>query len=299
MSYLLDLVVPGVGHLGARRWLGGLALLVLWLGGLAAAWIAASFEARNLFGLPAVHAALAILGVAHLHWLRRRAGPGDRERTWRWAWLCLPAVWVVAAGLGLGLTSRVVRPVRVRSGSMSPTIVTGDVVLAQVFGPALRGLRLGDVVLVVDPVHRGRLLVKRILGVAGDLMQIRGGELRRNGRAVAECELRTLRDHETRQAVVERLEVLEGRPHLVWDQPAVLSTAFDARVPAGHLFVMGDNRDRSGDSRSFGSVPAASVRGLVTARIAPVLTSRVGEAPLGARVEAARRCAPRGPARAR
>lgn len=299
MSYLLDLVVPGVGHLAARRWITGLLLIGHWLGGLAASWVAASIDARAVLGLPAVHAALAVLSVAHLRWLRRPAAAHARETTWRWAWLALPAVWVVAAGLGLALTSRVVRPVAIRSGSMSPTIVTGDTVLVQMFGPALRGLRLGDVVLVAHPQHRGRLIVKRILGMAGDLMQMRGGELRRNGRPVAECELRTLRDHETHETVVERLEVLDGRPHLAWDQPAVRSRAVDVRVPGGHLFVMGDNRDRSGDSRSFGTVPAASVRGLVTTRIAPVLTSRVGEAPLGARIEAARRCDPRRRAQAR
>jgi signal peptidase I len=302
MSYLLDLVAPGVGHLAARRWVTGALLIGPWLAGLAGAWIAASVDARALLGLPAVHGALAILAVAHLGLARRRAKPepaGRPETSWRWAVAALPAVWLVAAGLGLALTSRVVRPVAIRSGSMSPTIVTGDVVLVQMFGPALRGLRLGDVILVLHPRHRGRLIVKRIVGLAGDLMQIRGGELRRNGRPVAECELRTLRDHETQAVVVERLEVLEGRPHLVWDQPAVRSSALDVRVPAGHLFVMGDNRDRSGDSRSFGTVRAASVRGLVTTRIAPVLTSRVGEAPLGARIEASRRCAARGRAGAR
>jgi len=109
------------------------------------------------------------------------------------------------------------------------------------------------VVLLAHPQHRGRLIVKRILGMAGDLMQIRAESC---GATVAPCRVRAaeLRDHETHQAVVERLEVLDGRPHLVWDQPAVRATALDVRVPEGHLFVMGDNRDRSGDSRSFGPV---------------------------------------------
>jgi len=292
MAYLLDVLIPGLGHLAARRWVLGVVLLAAWFSGLFVGALALSFDTRALLPLVAVHPVLACFAVVRLFWLNRR----ERltRRPWRWSLALVPLVAVVLTGSGLVFSSAVVRPVLIRSGSMSPSVVTGDVVLVQMFGPLLNGVHLGDIVLVMHPQHRGRLLIKRIIGLAGDLIQIRGGELMRNGRRLSECELRSLRDHETHQPVIERLEVLGHRPYLVWDRPAVRSRAIDVRVQPGHLFVVGDNRDRSGDSRTFGTVPVENVRGLVTVRIAPVLTNRVYQAPLGARRSAYERCSSRG-----
>lgn len=288
MAYLLDIIAPGLGHMTARRWFSGTSLLVVWFAGLTAAFTAMSFNVKALFILLGVHPLIATLALAHLLWLRHRAALSSPP--WRWSLALLPLV-IAALVLGtLYYTSSVVRPVTVRSGSMSPTVVTGNVILVQMFGPFLYGLHLGDVVLIAHPQHSGRLLIKRILGMAGDLIQIRGGELLRNGRRLSQCQLRSLRDHETHNPVVERLEVLEERPYLVWDRPAIRSRALDVRVPARHLFVVGDNRDRSGDSRSFGTVDASNVRGLVTVRVAPVLTNEVYQAPLRARRAAYQRC---------
>lgn len=288
MAYFLDIIAPGIGHLTARRWFAGPALLLLWFAGLIAAYTAMSFDVRALYVMLGVHPLMATVALAHLLWLRHRSAISSPP--WRWSLALLPLVIATLVLGGLFYTNNAVRPVTVRSGSMSPSVVTGDVILVQMFGPLLRGLHLGDVVLIAHPQHSGRLLIKRILGIAGDLIQIRGGEFLRNGRRLSQCQLRSLSDHETHNPVVERLEVLEGRPYLVWDRPAIRSLALDVRVPPGHLFVVGDNRDRSGDSRSFGTVPNANVRGLVTVRIAPVLTNEVYKAPLGARRAASKRC---------
>lgn len=288
MAYLLDLISPGAGHLAARRWRSGGALLALWLMSGAAAYVAMSFQVWAFLALPALWALLSLVAVVDLIRVRRQL-EGSRPGCLR-ALLLAPLGPALAVIVGLVVSNAVVRPLRVRSGSMTPAAVTGDVILAQMFAPLIFGVHLGDIVLVADPRHAGRLLIKRILGVAGDLIEIRGGVLRRNGRPLAECELRSLRDHETRQLVHERLEVLDGRPYLVWDQPAVRSLALTTRVAQGQLFVVGDNRDRSGDSRTFGTVPVDSVRAVVTARVWPVLTNEIYRAPIKARQAAYRRC---------
>jgi type IV secretory pathway protease TraF len=89
------------------------------------------------------------------------------------------------------------------------------------------------------------------------------------------------------------MEVSEGRPYLVWDQPAVVSRALRVQVGPGQLYLVGDNRDRSGDSRSFGPVSVTAVRGRVRSRVWPVVTNRVDRAPLKARQAAYQRCSRR------
>lgn len=290
MAYILSLFTPGLGHLASRRWFAGLFLVMLWLLGHSAVWIAMSFEVWALLAFPIFQLLLAVITCIDLYRVRKKSNDPKHRPGCLFSLLFSPIAPVLGVIAVLFVTSTVVRPVRIRSGSMTPSVVTGDVILVQIFAPRLWSIRLGDIVLVAHPQHSNRLLIKRVIGVGGDVITIRGGNLQRNGRTLSQCELRSLNDHETGQRVHERLEVLNRRPYLVWDQPAIRSTALTRTVPADHIFVVGDNRDRSGDSRSFGPVPLSSVRGLVTARIFPVLTNEVYQAPLGARRAAFQRC---------
>lgn len=290
MAYILELVAPGLGHLASRRWPSGALLLLLWTLGHAAVYVAMSFEVWAMLAFPVVQVVLAFIACFDLYRVRKKSNDPKHRPGCLFSSLFAPIPAVIGVAAVLFVTSTVVRPIRIRSGSMTPSVVTGDVILVQIFAPFIWEARLGDIVLVTHPQHSDRLLIKRVIGVAGDLITIRGGNLQRNGRTLSQCQLRTLRDHETNQRVRERLEVLNRRPYLVWDQPATRSRALTRRVPEGHIFVVGDNRDRSGDSRSFGPVQTSSVRGLVTARIFPVLTDDIYRAPLGARREAFRRC---------
>lgn len=295
MAYLLSIISPGLGQLASKRWLSGLLLLTLWAMGEVSVFVAMSFEVRAIFGLPIWWALLSALAMGHLFWLRRKKKL-QRPKL-RWSLLVAPLGPLIGVFSFLLITSSLVRPMAIRSGSMTPSAVTGDVILVQLFAPFVFGIHIGDIVLVTHPQHPERLLIKRIIGIAGDQIRIRGGVMYRNGRQLSQCELRRLRDHETNDQVIERLEVLEGRPYLVWDQPAVRSSALTARVPPGHFFVLGDNRDRSGDSRGFGTLPVTSVSGVVTTRIWPVLTNAVYRAPIKARQAAFTRCSKRGGSR--
>lgn len=300
VAYLLDLLCPGFGHLSVKRWVVGPLLLWLWIAGEVFLALAVSVNVWNLAAMGAFHVVLGGLGCLRLWRLRRR----DRiERTGTWAAVALLVVVpLLVGGLFLGVTRTLVRPMVIRSGSMMPSIRTGDVVLAQLFGPVVFGVARGDIVLVAHPTERGRLLVKRVLGLVGDLIESRGGVMYRNGRPLAQCRLRTLRDPENDARVIERLEVQPYRPYfwsaevnrsyLVWDEPEVISTSIRTRVEPGRIFVIGDNRDRSGDSRTFGTVPLSSVRALIRVRLYPLATNELDRAPLGARKAAYRRCQP-------
>jgi len=122
---------------------------------------------------------------------------------------------------------------------MEPTLSHGDQVTARDIDGNKVGR--GDVVVVQAPVANGTgsmLIVKRVIAVAGDEIAstLGGGEVLINGEPADE-------------------------PYLA---PGTRTTALDPQeVPAGHVFVMGDNRHNSLDSRSFGPVPVQDVVALV------------------------------------
>jgi len=174
----------------------------------------------------------------------------------------------------------------VPSGSMQPTILAGDVVfinkLAYDFRVPFTFARLarwaeparGDIVVCFAP-DDGTRLVKRVVGQPGDTVELRNGTLFLNGAPQAYAPLaadtRGVRDLEPaeRNAAVFARESLgaAGRAHAVMALPArgALRNFGPVRVPAGHYFMMGDNRDKSRDSRFFGFMPRREIIGEVKA----------------------------------
>ena len=168
----------------------------------------------------------------------------------------------------------------VPSGSMQPTILCGDVVFINKLAYDLRvpftTTRLahwseparGDIVVCFAP-DDGVRLVKRLVGQPGDTIELRRDTLFLNGQPVSYTSLpatsfgaRDLEPAERAAAVFAR-ETLGTRPHAMMVLPAVpaLRDFGPVLVPAGHYFMMGDNRDNSRDSRYFGFVPRAEIIG--------------------------------------
>lgn len=132
-----------------------------------------------------------------------------------------------------------VQVVRVGSGSMAPAVAAGDLVLLEHgAGPVQRR----DVVAAPHP-DTGVLLVKRVVALGGDRVAIEDGVLVVDGVPVCEPGIDP--------------ERLDG----VWFGPVT--------VPAGEVFLLGDDRGESIDSRDFGPLPAGSVDGLVRVRAWP------------------------------
>ena len=231
--------------------------------------------------------------VDRLHFAKRRA-PDAREPAWvEYAASFFPVLLVVFL-----LRSFVAEPFKIPSSSMRPTLEVGDFILVNKF---VYGLRLpivetkvvpvsnpqrGDVVVFRYPVNPTQDFIKRVVGVGGDVVTYRDKKLTVNGVPLPETAdgtysyLENLR-FETLQKSIETAKAAEG-PHAytvgVNAQAAPVYTqnvrpfpgrencdynerGFTCKVPAGHYFMMGDNRDNSDDSRYWGFVPDDHIRG--------------------------------------
>lgn len=130
--------------------------------------------------------------------------------------------------------------VRVESDSMAPTVQPGDRLLVV---NDTDGLRRGRLIVLHDPLGAGAL-VKRVVGVGGDVVAIEDGVLVVNGAPVVEP-----------YADPDRIDGVFHKPR---------------SVPPGHVFVLGDDRRGSVDSRDFGPVPVSDAVGRVVWRLGPV-----------------------------
>jgi len=157
---------------------------------------------------------------------------GRRQLSRPAALAIVSALLLVAAVVGV--RAWVVEPVVVASDSMEPTVAAGSTVLVSRWSPA--SVDAGQLAVVRSP-DDGRGVLKRVVAVAGQRVIVRDG-------------------------VVFVDEVALDEPFV--DARAVDGTFFrEVLVPAGHVYVLGDNRAVSVDSRDFGPVPIEDVVGTV------------------------------------
>ena len=164
------------------------------------------------------------------------------------------------------------QPFRIPSPSMEPTLLVGDFLLVNKQEPRSSGMlnpfprqtiRRGDVVVFHYPVDPSLHLVKRVIGLPGDSLRMRGGQVFINGNAL----------HEP-YAVYSRSRpdtFRDNFPHLQSTDPDVDSRWWtelhrlvehgELKIPKGSYFVLGDNRNDSEDSRYWGLVPQAAIVG--------------------------------------
>lgn len=164
-------------------------------------------------------------------------------------------------------------PVWIPSASMEPTMQAGDILLVNrlAYGMHLplfstaevarwsTPLR-GDVIVFNAPSAASSLetlFIKRVIAVAGDTVQVKNQKITLNGQPVSYA---TLPGRET--------ETLAGVEHAVKTDQSPLENFGPFTVPAGQVFVMGDNRANSSDSRVWGALPLERIRGRATYRLA-------------------------------
>lgn len=133
---------------------------------------------------------------------------------------------IIAFVLAQLIMVSVAQAFQVEQYSMEPTLLPRDRVLVDKFFYRLRKQHRGDVIVLRYPLNPQRNYIKRIVGLPGDTLEVKGGTLYANGRRVTE-------------------PYLNGTPQGDYG-PFV--------VPDDSVFVMGDNRNNSEDSRAFGAL---------------------------------------------
>ncbi|WP_035918937.1 signal peptidase I [Knoellia sinensis] len=152
------------------------------------------------------------------------------------------AILMLVVGVSL-VRAFVAVPVRVASASMEPTLGTGDVVLVSRTTPRIDDVQRWDLVVFDDP-SKHRRTIKRVIGLPGEAIVVLDGVLHIDGEPVKES----------------------------WVDPATVDGSFTRtfHVPDDEVFLLGDNRGNSVDSRDFGSLPAAALEGRVVVKLLPL-----------------------------
>ena len=203
-----------------------------------------------------------------------------------------PVILVVFA-----LRSFLVEPFKIPSGSMMPTLLIGDFILVNKYTYGIRLPVINQKIVQMNDPKRGDVMVfrypddpsldyiKRVIGVPGDVVEYRDKKLTINGNPVATRDAGTYSyvggglNYITAMVYDERLN---GMGHTMMTEPGKPSVfppqvvdfshrencsynaegeGFVCKVPAGHYFMMGDNRDASNDSRYWGFVPDRNIVG--------------------------------------
>ena len=174
-------------------------------------------------------------------------GKSQRRKSFGYALVEIAQMVLLALGIYLAVDV-VVGRVRVEKTSMEPTVRVGEVLMVNKLAYTFGKMERGDILTFHYPLDTSFDYIKRVIGLPGDEVRISGGEVYVNGAQLEEPYIH-----------------FKAREENVW------------QVPMDSIFVMGDNREFSADSRSWGFVPLENVIGKALTVYWPLTNMRVLE----------------------
>ncbi len=248
MAGLLSLVQPGLGQIYIGHAVKGVTFLLLQLAAipLQAAVVKSGTTPFTIFAILTGIIAFYMLVISDAVISARRM---ERfERAWYNRWYVYLGVFLLCFGLKINISSyirnNIVQAFTLPSAAMEPTLLPGDFILVDRTA-AGRKPRRGDIIVFQYPEDPKKDFIKRVAATGGDTVEIRDKLLILNGKPVRENYI-----IHTDRVVVRR----DVNPR---------DNFGPVTVPRGAFFVLGDNRDQSFDSRFWGFVDKAEVKGTV------------------------------------
>jgi signal peptidase I len=178
----------------------------------------------------------------------------------------------IAILLALFIRTFVIQAFKIPSGSMKPTLIIGDHLLVNKFSYGIRiplidrfliqfnKPKRGDIIVFKWPKDESKDFIKRVIGIEGDVIEIKNDILFVNGKKVVTEYIAKYNDNDISEA--DRYEeFLGGTKHYILDQYVKYEDFGPVTVPENTVFVMGDNRDNSQDSRYWGFVSLNKIKG--------------------------------------
>lgn len=176
----------------------------------------------------------------------------------------------IAILLALFIRTFIIQAFKIPSGSMKPTLLIGDHLLVNKFNYgiklpfldkyilSLKKPERGDVVVFKYPENEKLDFIKRVIGIEGDIIEIRNDRLYINNKEIENRlvdknirnQLDSYNDNEIIKAKIYE-ETIDNKKHKILDQSTEDENFGPIRVPPSSIFVMGDNRDNSQDSRKW------------------------------------------------
>ncbi len=293
VALALSFLSSGVGHIYCGRIVKGLFLYAARFL-LPLLYIIAAFAQPSngvFLGLILVPAAATVIiflySAIDAYAIAKQAGPDYKLKEYNRAslyWLLVAMQLAYPVALTLVAREYVYEPFLIPTRNMSPNLLAGDRLLVNK-RPFRDGFpQRGDVVVFrTPPSEVGRIWIERVIGVAGDRIVIKGREIEVNGKKLE-------RERVPRESIAQIRKQVEGyvyyeshagqRYRVLFADDSFDGSEMDeinVTVPDRSVFVLGDNRDRSRDSRNIGSIHVGDVIGYVDYIYLPAETwSRFG-----------------------
>lgn len=172
------------------------------------------------------------------------SGEHAAPQRFKWASTLLKVVVAIVAIIAMSWLMRtfLFQAYQIPSGSMEETIMTGDMVFAEKLSYRFSEPQRGDIITFADPEIPSRTLIKRVIATEGQTVEIEDGKVVVDGIALDE-------------------PYTYGKPSYPLTTAYGTNITYPYTVPVGEVWVMGDNRTNSQDSRYFGSIPISTIAG--------------------------------------
>ena len=280
LALVLSLIMPGMGHIYSGRFLKGLVFLFLCFTPITFLQAGRMLELLEL-GMIGITALLTAAPIIHLvaivdsYYVAKHTKPDyDLKDYNRWYVYIILVLINTASSLDttLSLRANYVEAFRVPSASNYPTIIPNDRFLTNKLAYKSRDPKRGDLIVFINPENRRINYIKRVVAIAGDTVEVKDGQLHVNNKKLQQQMLPQSTLNNIRIKVEGKL--LEGdvfnetngdaKYKIFLVKPPHDKTSGDfakITVPEHHCFVLGDNRNLSRDSRHFGPIPLATIKG--------------------------------------